>query len=256
MLSLPALLALVVAPVIGSFLGSLVLRLPTQQPLLLARSACPHCGHTLGPWELVPLLSWLVQFGRCRHCHGKIDRFYPMIELAALAIAGGAVVVVPPEAIGWTCLLGWTLLALALIDRRAFLLPDVLTLPLLGFGLAATTALAPDDLPDHVIGAALGWGGFALIAAAYRALRGRDGLGGGDAKLLAAGGAWLGWAALPAIVLAAAVLGLLEVGMRALAGHAPAADEPIALGTWLAVAIWVLWLVGVPMVGMIGPSGL
>jgi leader peptidase (prepilin peptidase)/N-methyltransferase len=246
MLSLPALLAIAVAPAIGSFLGSLVLRLPAHQPLLLARSACPHCDHTLGPLDLVPLLSWLALFGRCRHCRGKIGLFYPMMELAALALAGAAAILVPPEAIGWTCLLGWTLLALALIDRRAFLLPDVLTLPLLGLGLSATAVLAPDDMSDHVIGAALGWGGFGLIAAAYRSLRGRDGLGGGDAKLLAAGGAWLGWAALPAIVFAAAVLGLLEVGVRALSGHTPARDEPIAFGTWLALAIWVLWFTGVP----------
>jgi leader peptidase (prepilin peptidase)/N-methyltransferase len=249
MLSAPAALVLIAAPVIGSFLGSLILRLPEHQPLLFARSACPHCGHRLGARELVPLLSWLVQSGRCRHCGGRISGFYPLIELAALAIAGSAVVLVPPEAVGWTCLLGWTLLALALIDRRAFLLPDILTLPLLAVGLAATAVLAPEELPGHVLGAAFGWGGFVAIAAAYRALRGRDGLGGGDAKLLAAGGAWLGWAALPAVVCAAAVFGLLEAGARALAGRAPAADEPIAFGTWLAVAIWTLWLAGVPMAG-------
>ncbi len=207
---------LVAAPAIGSFLGTLVLRLPEGQPVVAARSACPHCHHPLAAWDMVPLLSWLLLRGRCRHCGAAIGAFYPGMELAALGIAAAAVMLVPAAVVPWSCLLGWALLALALIDRRAFLLPDVLTLPLLALGLAATAVLDTEALPAHLAGAGLGWLAFTLLAAGYRALRGREGLGGGDAKLLAAGGAWLGWPALPAIMFGAAVLGLAEVLMRRL----------------------------------------
>ncbi len=246
MLELPSLLALLAAPAIGSFLGTLVLRLPAGEPVVAARSACPHCHHALAARDLMPLLSWLLLRGRCRHCAAALGGFYPGMELAALGIAAAVVPLVPAAAVPWSCLLGWALLALALIDRRAFLLPDVLTLPLLALGLLATADLAPEALPVHLAGAALGWLGFTLLALGYRALRGREGLGGGDAKLLAAGGAWLGWPALPAIMVGAAALGIAEVLLRRMAGGGHGAEEPIAFGTWLAAAIWLLWLFGVP----------
>jgi leader peptidase (prepilin peptidase)/N-methyltransferase len=242
--------ALIAAPFIGSFLGTLVLRLPEGRPVLAGRSACPACGTRLGPRDLVPLLSWAILRGRCRQCGTLVPAFYPAIELAALGVAIWAATVVGGVALLASCLLGWGLLALALIDRRHFLLPDALTLPLLATGLGATALLDPPSLPAHAIGAAGGYLAFAGIAALYRQVRRRDGLGLGDAKLLAAGGAWLGWSALPSVVLLAALLGILEVLAARLGGGAPlAATRPIAFGTWLAAAIWLVWLYGPPLPG-------
>jgi leader peptidase (prepilin peptidase)/N-methyltransferase len=239
-------LLLVAAPFVGSFLGTLVLRLPEGAPVVLARSACPRCGHALGPRDLVPLLSWLALRGRCRHCAAPIPAFYPLMELAALAVAAMAALAVPVAVLPWSCLLGWALLALAVTDRRAFLLPDALTLPLIPAGLLAAWVLNPAALADHALGAVLGWAGFTAVAAGYRALRGREGLGGGDAKLLAAAGAWLGWPALPAVVAGAALLGLAEALALRRAGRAVDGGTEIAFGTWLAAATWLLWLFGVP----------
>lgn len=243
--ALPA--VLLAAPFIGSFLGTLVLRLPAGAPVLLARSACPRCGARLGAAELVPLLSWVAQRGRCRHCDAPIPRFYPTIELAALGVALWAASVAEGAALLASCLLGWALLTLAATDRREFLLPDALTLPLLALGLAATAWLDPAGLADHALGAALGWLGFAALAWAYRMLRGREGLGAGDAKLLAAGGAWIGWAGLPGAVLAASLLGLGEALARRLRQGPGAEAAPIAFGAWLALGIWLVWLYGPPL---------
>lgn len=232
---------ILLAPFIGSFVGVLVARLPDGRGVLLARSSCDSCGARLGPAELVPLLSYLVLRGRCRHCRAPIGAFHPGVELAALGIALWAATEASGAALWLSCVLGWSLLALALIDARAFWLPDALTLPLLGLGLAGTAWLDPAALGDHAIGAVAGWAAFAGVAAGYRALRGREGLGGGDARLLGAAGAWLGWAALPAVVLGAALGGLAQaVATRAAGG------DRIAFGVWLAAAMWVLWLYGVP----------
>jgi leader peptidase (prepilin peptidase)/N-methyltransferase len=150
----------------------------------------------------------------------------------------------------WASLaLGWTLLALAAIDLRHYLLPDPLTLPLIPAGLGLAWLIEPAKLPDHAIGAAAGLVGFALIAWLYRRLRRREGLGLGDAKLLAAGGAWLGWQALPSVVALAAVFALALALAGALPGGKLAATTRIAFGPHLALAIWLVWLYG-PLVPM------
>lgn len=245
---LPAASALLVAPFAGSFFANVAVRLPAGQDVVRGRSRCPACAHPLAAADLVPLVSWLMLGRHCRYCRAAIPAFYPLFELASLAIALWAVLVVPGWLVWPTCVLGWVLLCLAEIDRRHLLLPDALTLPLLGLGLIVTALALQDWLPDHVIGAAAGFSAFALIAAAYRRLRRREGLGLGDAKLLAAGGAWLGWQALPTVVLLAAILGLAAVlavrlvrrgEMRPLEG-----DQPVAFGPFLAAAIWLVWLYG------------
>jgi leader peptidase (prepilin peptidase)/N-methyltransferase len=237
--------ALVAAPCIGSFLGTLVLRLPAGEPVLLDRSACPSCGTRLRLPEMVPLVGWVLLRGRCRYCRATIPLFYPAMELAALGVAAWAATQAAGAALIASCLLGWALLALAVIDRRTFLLPDAITLPLIAMGLGVAAWFDPEALPAHALGAAAGWLGFAGIAALYRRLRGRDGLGLGDAKLLAAGGAWLGWSGLPGTVLIASLLGLAEALARRMRRRAPlTADEPIAFGAWLAAGIWLIWLYG------------
>ena len=239
-------LLLLLAPCIGSFVGVLVRRLPEGRPVALARSQCEACGAPLSPWELVPLLSFLALRGCCRHCGAPIPAFHPLIETAALAVAASAACVPGDPAWLWaSCVLGWTLLALACIDARHFWLPDVLTLPLLLGGLAATLLLDPLAAADHAFAAALGYGAFRLVALLYRRLRGREGLGAGDAKLLAALGAWGGTAVLLPTVLGAAVLGLLGAAVLAVArpgARAGLATVRLPFGTLLAAAFWPLWL--------------
>ena len=120
------LLSALIAPFIGSFLGVVVTRLHEPEGIVFGRSRCPECGTQLRPLDLVPLLSWLVLRGRCRYCGKPISLFHPSIELAALAIALWAAAVVSGPLLWLSCLLGWTLLALAAADFRYFLLPDFL----------------------------------------------------------------------------------------------------------------------------------
>lgn len=166
---------------------------------------------------------------------------------ALLPPVWAALTVQEPARLAASCLLGWTLLALAWIDWRSLRLPNLLTLPLLGVGLAATHVLSPHALAGHVLGALGGYGLLAAVAHLYRRRRGRDGLGLGDAKLLAAGGAWLGWQALPGTLLAACAFALgLFLALR-LAGRRGAADTALPFGPALALAIWLAWLYGPPI---------
>lgn len=236
---------LLLAPFVGSFLGVLVLRLPEGRPVALARSACPSCDTVLAPLELVPLLSYAMLRGRCRHCRAPIGRFHPAIELAALLVAALAVAIATGRAAGlvwlWAgCVLGWTVLSLACIDLRCLRLPDVLTLPLLLLGLLATGWLDPDSLADHAAAAAAGYFAFRLLDLAYRRLRGRSGLGAGDAKLLAAAGAWLGSAWLPLLVLLAAMATLLVALLQGRGRLNPLLAVPFGPG--LAASLWLIWL--------------
>ncbi len=236
---IPSVLPLAAAPFVGSFLGVLARRLPEGRPVGLARSACELCGHTLSPIELVPVASFLWQRGRCRHCGGRIAPAHLWIELAALAVAVSAAWMEPDPATLWAdCAFGWTLLALAWIDWTHYRLPDVLTLPLVLAGLGATAWLDPDAATDHAVAAALGYAALRLLALVYRALRGRDGLGGGDAKMLAAAGAWVGVAGLGPTVLAAALTGFAVAGLRGTLQ----ADAMVPFGTCLAVGAWLVRL--------------
>ncbi len=226
----------------GSFLAALVVRWPDGRSIARGRSACDACRRPLTATELIPLLGFAVSRGRCRTCGRRIDAVHPAIEALAALIGATALAVAP----GWDgvagALFGWILLALATLDLRHHWLPDALTLPLLGLGLiAGATGLEP-SLVDHVAGAALGFATLRLIAAAFRRLRGRDGLGGGDPKLLGAIGAWLGWAALPWVVLLAAGGGLAAVAALHLAGRPVAATTPLPFGTMLAAAAVAIWL--------------
>ena len=232
------------APVVGSFLGVLIRRLPEGRPIVWARSACESCGAALRPGDLVPLVSWALARGRCRHCGRPLGWFYPAVELAALAVALIALAVDAVEAAWLDCLLGWWLLALAWIDIRRWILPDAVTLPLILAGLLAALAFEPDALVERALGAALGYLVLRAIAWAYFRLRGREGLGQGDAKLFAAAGAWLGAYALPQVILVAALAALLTAAALRLSGREIGALSALPFGPFLAVAIWALWLFG------------
>ncbi len=147
-------------------------------------------------------------------------------------------------------LLAWALSALALIDVMTFRLPNLLTYPLILSGLLVSMMLPQPDFPGHLIGALAGFGSLALVGGAYRRLRGREGLGLGDAKLMGAGGAWLGWQSLPTVLLAACACAMLWVLVQAVLKRRLALDQPIAFGPPLCAGIWLVWLHG-PLGGVL-----
>ncbi|PTQ09846.1 prepilin peptidase [Sphingomonas oleivorans] len=239
---LRGLIGLLLGAIAGSFLATIVVRWPAGRSIAQGRSQCDGCAAPLRAHELVPLLSYVMQAGRCRRCGRRIDRRHPAIELASGLIGAAALVALP----GWAglagALFGWVLLALAVLDFEHLWLPDKLTLPLVGLGLAAGLAGAEPALTERVIGAA---GGFLLlrwIAAGYRLLRGRTGLGGGDPKLFAAIGAWLGWRALPSVLLVASLMGIAVVLLLMLRGRKVEATSRLPFGLFLALAAWPVWL--------------
>ena len=250
------LLPLLAAPFMGSFAGVLITRLPHGRPVIYARSACDSCGSGLSAHELLPLFSYACQRGRCRTCRAPIGFFHPAVELAAITVAAialvatGALSGVPDMARLWGgCVLGWALLALGWIDLRTLRLPDALTLPLVLAGLVECDLINPTALGNHAIGAGIGYAAFRLIAGAYRYIRGREGLGQGDAKLLAAAGAWIGYEQLPLVIAGGSIVTLLAIGILQLTRpvtHMPDDAWParIPFGPGLALALWVLFLFG------------
>ncbi|MFP4130430.1 MAG: prepilin peptidase [Halorhodospira sp.] len=207
-------------------------------------SHCPQCGNRLGALENIPLLSYLAQRGRCRHCGARIPGRYPIVE----ALAGGATLaVVALHGTGLTAagllLLTWGLIAAAAIDSEHYLLPDALTLPLLWLGLLWST-LAPATPPTPtaaILGAAAGYTALWLIYHGHRLATAKEGMGYGDFKLTAALGAWLGWQALPALVLIAAAAGLITALAQAVRYRR--LDQPLPFGPFLALAGWLLAVV-------------
>ncbi len=244
MMSLSAMILLVAAPFVGSFLGLLVVRLPVGENVVLGRSRCRRCGTALGPLDLVPLLSWVASGGRCRHCQAALGWFHPGIEAAALGVALWSVLVVP----GWLAWasagLGWTLLALAAIDHRHMIVPDALSLPLIPAGLAVAALTPAGGSVHHLAGVAAGAASLGAVAWAYQRVTGREGLGLGDVKLFAAAGAWVGWQGLPSVLLIGAATGLAAALLLARAKGPPGPREPVPFGPYLALGLWITWLYG------------
>ena len=227
--------------IIGSFIAALTWRWPLGRSIVAGRSACDACGAVLGPLELVPLLSLWRQRGRCRHCRVIIAPRHLWIELAAGGI-GVVALAMHPGAVGLGgALFGWGLLALAVLDAEHHWLPDRLTLPLLVLGLAASIWLAP-PLLDRAVGTVIGFTSLTLVGGGYKLATGRTGLGGGDPKLFAAIGAWLGWFPLAFVILCAALLGLALALADRLRGRTVGRHSKVAFGALLAVAAWPLWL--------------
>lgn len=243
-LSLEALLLIFLAPCVGSFLGVVIQRLPAERPFTWGRSACDHCGATLAVRDLVPLASWLMSRGRCRHCGTRLSAFYPGIELAALGVAVWSLAVLPGWQIWAGCALGWTLLALAMIDARHMILPNTLTLPLIPAGLLLSWFVDPAKLPAHALGAVAGFLLILVLAVTYRKLRGREGIGLGDAKLLAAAGAWVSWQGLPSVLLLSAVGGLAGALVGGILAGGLKPTQAFPFGPYLAAGFWLIWLYG------------
>lgn len=229
--------------IVGSFLATILIRWPAGTSAIAGRSRCDACQAPLGPRDLVPILSFAFSRGRCRACGAAIDPRHPAMELAAAMVGAAALVAHPLPLALVTAGFGWALLLLIALDAEHYWLPDRLTLPLIPLGLAAAWAGFGPPLLDRALGAAIGWAALAGLGLAYRALRGREGLGGGDPKLLAALGAWLGATILPFILLGAGLAGLAAVLLMRARGQKVSATSRLPLGALMALAAWPLWLV-------------
>ena len=239
----------IVGAIAGSFLATLILRWPQGRGVMRGRSVCDGCGRTLGVGDLVPLLSAMVHWGKCRTCGARIDPLHGRVEAGCAMIGALAVGFAPDVAgVGWA-LLGWILLTLAVLDWRHFWLPDALTLPLAFLGFTLGLWVTDAALMDRAIGAAVGYLALLAVSQGYRLARGREGLGLGDAKLLGALGAWFGWQALPFILLLAAGMGLLTVAGSGLLGKTVERTTRVPLGTFLAVAVLPGWWLSVLLQG-------
>ncbi len=241
--------AILAAPFIGSFVGQLAVALPDRRRILWARSACARCGRALALRDLVPIVSWTLLHGKCRSCGEAIDKTHVVAELGALVLAIWAAFTVPEELLWPTALLGWALLAVALVDWRMLIVPNALTLPIGILGIAAPLLWDRAAFLDHAIGAIAGYVALSLVASVYRRLRGRNGLGGGDARLLGAVGAWVAWQGLPTVVLYASLLGLCHALVLAALGERITAARRLPFGPHLCLAGWLVWLYGPLVLG-------
>ncbi len=236
---------LISSPFIGSFIGASAKAWPGGEAIANARSTCAHCQHTLHVFDLIPILSFILLCGKCRTCVAPIGWDVLWVEVLATGIAVVSVFVFTGHELQLaSVLLGWILLFAAMVDVRLQLLPDSTN-----FGLIALGALVSfwksgfDGLWVSLAGAMIGFGFFFIISALYRRVRKRDGLGLGDAKLLAVGGAWCGAFALNWIVLLAASFALLNILFaKVWRKQNIKADTALAFGPYLAAAIFIIWL--------------
>lgn len=261
----PTLVAGLFGLLIGSFLNVVIHRIPKmmqresdnyvanelgKEPphtdrynLMVPRSCCPHCGHQITALENIPVVSWLALGGKCRKCKAPISPRYPVVELITGLLSAFLVWTFGSGVAGLgTLLFVYLLIAMTYIDYDTKLLPDDLTLPLLWAGLLININGTFVPLQDAVIGAAAGylvlWGVYWL----FKLVTGKEGMGYGDFKLLAALGAWLGWAMLPTIILLSSVVGAV-VGISLIVFAKRGRDNPIPFGPYLAAAglIALVW---------------
>lgn len=207
------------------------------------RSQCPSCGSLIKAHDNIPLISYALLGGKCRQCSAVISVRYPLVEITGAIVALLAYWLFGPTlSAGIAALFGWTLIALAAIDAETGYLPDALTLPLLLGGLLAN-GFGLFIPPVHaVIGAAVGFGVFWFVAISFKVLRGREGLGFGDVKLMGALGAWLGWAPLAPLIFVASTGTLVILLIARLAGRKLGADTAIRFGPALAIAGFMMFV--------------
>ena len=270
--TLQACLAGIFGLLVGSFLNVVITRLPVMMMrqwraearealeleaedtphfnLLVPASRCPGCDTPIKWHDNLPILGWLKRRGRCASCNTRISAQYPLVELAGGALGASIALIYGLEAqslwIFGACL---TLLVLSVIDFRTQLLPDAITLPLLWAGLAYQLLFQPLMLPSAVIGAMAGYLVLWSFYWLFKLITGKEGMGYGDFKLLAALGAWLGWQWLPLLLILSAGLGavlgiLLQLLVPRLRG------APMPFGPYLAVAGWIALLFGTPLMSL------
>ena len=241
---------------VGSFLNVVIHRLPKmmelgwqqqcaelrgEEPaaaptynLIVPRSACPHCNHVIGAWENIPIVSYLLLRGKCKGCGAAISPRYPIIEAISGLLCGFAAW---HFGFGWTAagalLLIWALLALTAIDFDTQLLPDDITLPLLWAGLLFNLSGTFTDLHSAVLGAVFGYLALWCVYWLFKLATGKEGMGYGDFKLLAALGAWMGWQMLPLIIMLSSMVGAV-VGITLIIAARHGRNVPIPFGPYLA----------------------
>lgn len=226
---------------IGSFVGTLVLRWPAGKSVASGRSACDGCGRTLTAPDLIPLLSFFIFRGRARCCGTRIAILHPLAEGLAAVIGAVAFAISPPQHAIAGALFGWLLLALALLDWRHYWLPARLTYGLGIVGLIVGWLGIGVPLHDRIIGGLAGFAAFEVVRIGYRLLRGRDGMGAGDARLFAGIGLWLGWRPLPLVLLLASLAGLTWCVALVIVRRGQPVGK-VQFGSFLALAGWVMWI--------------
>lgn len=263
--------------VVGSFLNVVIHRLPkilvrrwktecaqwlnTTLPseeensvynLAMPASHCPHCTHRLSALENIPLVSFLIQRGKCRDCQARISWRYPITEGLASMLAMVMAVHFGPTWQGMAAIgFSWTLIAASLIDAEHQLLPDILTLPLLWLGLTLSLGNVFLDPKTAILGVVAGYLSLWSVYWVFRLLTGKEGMGYGDFKLLAALGAWLGWQKLPIVVLLSSLVGA-AVGITWVVLGKQDRRQPIPFGPFLATAGWITLLWGEDLVRFYG----
>lgn len=265
--------AAILGLVVGSFLNVVIYRLPImlnrswqtqcaelsgREPpvaaepfnLVVPGSACPQCGHRIRPWENIPVLSYLLQRGRCTACGGRISLRYPLIESITALLT---VAVVWHFGFGWQALAGmvltWALITLTMIDFDHQLLPDDITQPMLWLGLLLSLYGVFAGTTDALIGAMAGYLSLWSVYHLFRLLTGKEGMGYGDFKLLAMLGAWLGWQMLPLIILLSSLVGAV-VGITLIVVRGHDRNIPIPFGPYLAAAGWLALMWGDELTGL------
>ena len=212
--------------------------------LMLPASHCPSCGHKIRAWENIPILSYLLLRGKCSNCGTAIHWRYPSVELATGLLS---LVIVLTFGFSLTTLLGicltWALIVLTMIDFDHKILPDSITLPLIWIGLLINFNGTFVPLESAVIGAIAGYMTLWTVFWVFKLLTGKDGMGYGDFKLLAALGAWMGWSSLPMIILLSSLVGAV-VGLSLIIILGRDKNIPIPFGPYLAAAGWISFVWG------------
>lgn len=238
----PAMLA-VLGAIFGSFLNVVIWRVPRKESVWSPGSHCTSCSAPIAPWDNVPVLSWLLLRGKCRRCHARISPRYPAIEALTAALwAVTGLVVHEPLALAFTLAFVSAMIVVTFIDLDHMIIPDQITIPGMAIGLIAAFTGAAVEPRQALVGLLAGGGGLFALATAYRAATGRDGLGGGDIKLLGMVGAFLGPVGAFLTILVGSLAGTLFASFLML-GRGVSRTAELPFGTFLAPgAVLVLFL--------------
>lgn len=222
--------------IIGSFLNVCIVRLPKRESLILPPSHCPHCNEPIKFYDNIPIVSYILLAGKCRHCKNRISLRYPIVEgLTALMAVALFMRYGPTVHFLLLLLFSAALMIITFIDLDHQIIPDAVSIPGILCGIGASLFIPTISWLDSLLGILVGGGLLLLVAVGYKWVTGREGMGGGDIKLLAMMGAWLGWKAIPFILLASSLIGLLIGGGSGLLSK-KGLRAKIPFGPFLAVA--------------------
>jgi leader peptidase (prepilin peptidase)/N-methyltransferase len=220
--------------------------LENSEQISLSRpaSSCPHCGHKIKPWENIPVISYLFLNGKCSQCKSPISIRYPLVELSTALLSLITIMYFGASYAGLAALfLTWTLITLTMIDADTQLLPDNITLPLIWIGLILNSQSLFTTLDSALWGAVFGYLSLWSVYQLFKLLTGKEGMGYGDFKLLAALGAWFGWQVLPIIILLSSLVGAV-IGISLILIKGRDKNIPIPFGPYLAIAGWITLIWG------------